>query len=401
MIVALVALGFLARLAIALMIGEGQAARLPESEEYRAIGNSVAEGGGFVLPKGPSGPSRLAWRMPGYPLLVAATERLMAVPLHGLAVFQAVSGAVTLVIVGWAAARLAGTWAGLVAVALVAFDPYQVYFAALAVPVVPTGMALAAAMALGLKFLSSAGSSRWAWLWAAAAGAALAAAAYLQPWAAGLVFPSGVAAFVARRHRRTLAGWAVGTAVLMLCLAPWLVRNAVRLGVPVLTTTTGQRLFDGTPARCSGGASASGETTRHAEGLDEVGRDVSYLKLAAAEIANAPGQWLKLAVLRVGRLWSPAPMLAEDEAPVHPAAGYTGLLPAAALALIGVWALRRERAILVWLILAPLWLTLVQAALVSQVPDRLAVMPPLAVLGGAGLLALLGRQEHAPTKVGG
>jgi membrane protease YdiL (CAAX protease family) len=66
------------------------------------------------------------------------------------------------------------------------------------------------------------------------------------------------------------------------------------------------------------------------------------------------------------------------------------------LAIAGAWALRRNRAILVWLILAPLWLTLVQAVLVSEAPDRLAVMPPLAVLGGVGLVALLGQPKRAP-----
>jgi len=396
MIAALVAMGLVARLAIALMIGEGQAARLPGSEEYLAIGKSVSAGGGFVLAKDEAGRPKLASRMPGYPLLVAAAERLAATPLRGLTVFQAACGAITLVIVAWAAARLAGTWAGLVAVVLVAFDPYQVYFAALATPVVPTGLALAATMVLGLEFLASAASSRWAWLWAAGAGVALAAAAYLQPWPAGLAIPAGVAAIVARRRRRVLAGWAVGTVVLVACLAPWVVRNVVQLGVPVLTTDTGARLHGAAEALQAAGAEGkkeepAGQTTEP----DEVRQDVFYLKSAAGLMADHPGAWLKEAARRVAGLWSPGSVLAEDEAPVHPAAGYTSLLPAAALAIAGAWALRRNRAILVWLILAPLWLTLVQAVLVSEAPDRLVVMPPLAVLGGVGLVALVGRGKTA------
>lgn len=396
MIVALVAMGLVARLAIALLIGEGQAARLPESEEYLAIAKSVSAGDGFVLAKDGAGRLKLASRMPGYPLLVAVAERLAATPLRGLTVFQAACGAITLVIVAWAAARLAGMWAGLVAVALVAFDPYQVYFAALATPVVPTGLALAATMALGLEFLESAASSRWAWLWAAGAGVALAAAAYLQPWAAGLAIPAGVAAIVARRRRRVLAGWAVGTVVLVACLAPWLVRNVVQLGVPVLTTDTGARLHGAAEALQAAGAEGKkGEPAGQTTEPDEVRQDVFYLKLAAGLMADHPGAWLKGAARRVAGLWSPGSVLAEDEALVHPAAGYTSLLPAAALAIAGAWALRRNRAILVWLILAPLWLTFVQAVLESQAPDRLAVMPPLAVVGGVGLLAILGRGKTA------
>lgn len=399
---ALVAMGLVARLAIALMIGEGQAARLPESEEYLAIGKSVSAGDGFVLAKDAAGRPRLASRMPGYPLLAAAADRLAATPLRGLTVFQAVCGALTLIIVAWAAARLAGMWAGLVAVALVAFDPYQVYFAALATPVVPTGLALAATMVLGLEFLASAASSRWAWLWAAGAGVALAVAAYLQPWAAGLAIPAGVAAIVARRQRRVLAGWAVGTVVLVVCLAPWMARNAVRLGVPVLTTDTGARLYGAAEAlRATGSEGKKEEPAGQTKELDEVRQDVFYLKSAAGLMADHPGEWLKEAARRVARLWSPGSVLAEDEAPVHPAAGYTSLLPAAVLAIAGAWALRRNRAILVWLILAPLWLTLVQAVLVSEAPDRLVVMPPLAVLGGVGLAALLGQRKHASAAADG
>ncbi|MCX5672503.1 MAG: hypothetical protein NTU94_14390 [Planctomycetota bacterium] len=398
MIVALVALGLVVRVALALMIGEGQAAQPPGSDEFLAIGKSVTEGKGFVLAQDPLGLPRVAWRMPGYPVLVSAAARLTATSLRGLTVFQSICGAAALIVVGWAAVRLAGLWAGLAAVALVAFDPYQVYFAALAVPVVPTGLALAAAMALGLEFLVSAASSRWAWFWAAATGVALAAAAYLQPWAAGLAIPAGVAAIVARRCRRILAGWAVGTAVLVVCLAPWAARNALRLGVPVLTTDTGAKLYGGTEGlRGTGGEAGKQEPVGEAKGLDEIRQDVSYLRSAAGLMAEHPAAWLKEAALRAGRLWSPGPMLAEDEGPVHPAAGYTSLLPTAVLALLGVWALRRERAVLVWLLLAPLWLTLVQAVLGSAPPDRLVVMPPLAVLGGVGLLAILGRGKTANT----
>jgi hypothetical protein len=62
--------------------------------------------------------------------------------------------------------------------------------------------------------------------------------------------------------------------------------------------------------------------------------------------------------------------------------------------------LRRQRATVVWLFLAPLWLTCVHAVLASPPPERFEVMPALAVLGGAGLMALVGRRwpPHAEAK---
>ena len=219
----------------------------------------------------------------------------------------------------------------------------------------------------------------------------MAAAAYFEPWAVGLVVPIGVAAAVARERRRFLAGWAAGAAVLLVCLAPWLIRNTVRLGVPILTTLTGERLFEGTLTQR--GLPLPSEKAREAEGLDEVGQDVFYLRSALGEMADAPAQWLKLAALRVGRLWSPGPILEGGDEAIHPAAGYTSLLPTAALALAGIWALRRRRAALAWLLVAPVYVTAAAAVLAGGVENRLPLMPILAVLGGVGLAAMIRQPE--------
>jgi hypothetical protein len=70
-------------------------------------------------------------------------------------------------------------------------------------------------------------------------------------------------------------------------------------------------------------------------------------------------------------------------------AGYTSLLPAGALALVGIFTFRRRAAALVWLLAAPVYVTLAGAVLGGGVEDRLPVVPVLAVLGGAGMAALI------------
>jgi len=330
LLVALLALGLVVRVALGYMMGERQAARLPESADYLAAGRAIAGGRGLVHSAPESGPA--APQMPGYPVLVAAAARFFSLPVKALLLFQAGCGAATLGVALWAAWRLAGVWAALLTVVLLAFDPYQVYFVALVTPVVPMGLALALAMAFGLEFLAAHAGGWRAWPWAALAGTALAAATYLDPWAARLVPLIGLAALVSKDRKRFLAGWAVAAAVMAILLAPWVL-----------------------PHGLGAGSSAP-----------------------VAELFS-----------REARLWSPAPML--DEVGVPPLAGYTSLLPTAALALVGLWALRRRRAALVWLLAAPVALTLVRAVLPGAAHDRLAVMPALAVLGGAGLAAVLGR----------
>lgn len=392
MIVALVALGLLARLALALMTSDGPAsAGLPESEEYLAIGRSVAAGEGFVLPGGsdvrPGAETprpQLARRMPGYPLILAAAEALGTSTVRTALVFQALCGAATLLVVAWLAWRLAGAWAGVVAAALMAFDPYQAYLAALVVPGAPLGLALAATAAGGIAFSSAAGEGgRRAWPRAAGAGLALAAATYLESWAVWLLAPALVAALVAKDRRRLLAGWGIMAVVVVAALAPWLVRNALCVGGPVLTTGGGHALYQGT-------APEDGAPLPP-EGLDELGRDVFYLKEAAGRIADAPGAWVRLAAGRIGRLWSPQPMW-EGDVPLPPLAGYTSLLPTGLLALGGVLALGRRPGAVVWLLLAAIGVTLVHLAAAGPAHERLAAMPPLAVLGGAAVAALLGRR---------
>jgi len=396
LVVALVSLGLLARLAPGLMMTPAQAARLPHAAPYLALARSLADGGGFVLTEGADedagGTTYLARRMPGYPLLVAAGKTLLAAPSRATLIVQALCGTASLVLAVWMAQRLAGPWAAVVAAALLAFDPYQAVLASLFAPVTLTGLALTAVAAAGVAYLGAVRTGRRAWPWAAAGGLALAAAVYLEVWTLALAPVALVAAAASRRRRRLLAGWTVGAAVLAAALAPWLARNADRLGVPVLSTDVCRRLWTGT-APGPGDTGPEADAPGPPEGLDEVGEGVFYLESAAERMASAPGRWLSRAFRRVGRLWSPILPEGLEDGPLGPAAGYTSLLPTALLAVAGL-ALLRRRGEVWWLLLGGAAATVAHFVLAGWAGDRAAVMPPLAALGGAGLAALLGHRKE-------
>ncbi len=392
LVVALAALGLLARLTPALMMTPAQAARLPHAEPYLWMARSVAEGQGSVLrpDEGPDAdPPTLADRMPGYPLLIGSAKRLVDAPARGPLVVQAVCGTGVMVLAAWMAHRLAGPWAAVVAAALLAFAPLAALLAALLTPVTLTSLALAAWSAAGIGYLGAVRAGRpirvrtgRAWPWAVGAGLALAAAAYLEAWTLVLAPVALVAAAVSRGRRRLLGGWAVAVAVTLVALGPWLVRNAVRLGAPVLVTRTGRALYATTgPGQ---------EAAVPPEGLDEVGRDVFYLREAAGRMAEAPGRWFLGAARRAGRLWSPGLPPGLEDGPLNPVAGYATLLPVAGLALVGLWLLRR-RAEAWWLMLGPVAVTAAQALAGGWPGARTAVAAALAALAGAGLVRLLGR----------
>ncbi len=407
LVVALVALALLGRLAPGLMMTPAQAARLPHASAYLHLARSLAEGRGFVLTETPeadagrpagaeaetdTGPVYHARRMPAYPALIAAGKTVLGAPTRTTLIAQALAGTGSLVLAAWIAWHLAGPWAAVVAAALLAFDPYQAILASLFAPVTLTGLALTAVAATGVAYLAAVRAGRRAWPWAVAGGLAMAAAVYVEVWPLALVPLALVAAAVSRRRRRLLAGWAIGAAVLATALVPWLVRNADRVGAPVLVTNVGRRLYAGAEPRPDEGSAEATPAVPPA-GLDEAGEGVGYLESGWGRIASAPGRWLGLAAGRVGRLWSPAPPQGLEDGPLGPAAGYTSLLPTAVLALAGLGLLRR-RGETWWLLLVPLAATLTHLLLAGWAGDRAAVMAPLAALGGAGLAALLGPAEN-------
>jgi len=415
LLVALIALGLTVRLALALVMPEGRAAPTPDAWANLRIGRSLAEGEGFVLPAGPrpaearppaegSGATgeprlgrKLADRMPGYPLMVAAATRLAEQGVRLLTIVQSVIGAIAMVFAAYLAWRVGGAWAGAAAAAVLVFDPYQVYACVVVLPLVPLGLVLVALAWAGLRFIDASKQGRRAWPWAALAGLLAAAAAYLDWRMAGLAVVVGMAALVAPGRRRYLAGWAVGLAVLAVALAPWLVRNTVVLGRPALTTDFGVRLYAGArPSAEAPRGTGEGREREAAElaapaGLDEAGEDLFYLRAAMQRIAADPAGWLRRVGGRAADIWSPWPSRESSDLPLSPVAGYTSLLPAGALALVGIFTFRRRAAALVWLLAAPVYVTLAGAVLGGGVEDRLPVVPVLAVLGGAGLAALIAR----------
>jgi len=389
-VVALVSLGLVARLAPALMMAPDGTARLPGARAALALARSLADGRGFALTEepegrpgapsesptdgqpqsaavpavGPAGPGvRRAPMMPAYPLLLALAEGSADAPVRPALVVQAVCGAATMVLAAWMAYRLAGVWAAVVAAALLAFDPFQVLFTALVSPVTLAALALAAESAAGLVAVEAVRTGRRAWPWVVAAGLAQAAAAYVAVWTLALVPVAAAAALVSRHRKRLVAAWAVATAVVVVALAPWLVRHPVQGG-------------------------AVGRETHRAEYLAGLA-GAGAAQEGGAEPAEPTGI-VAGAVGRAGRLWSPALAPGLEDGPLHPAAGYTSLVPAALLAVAGLWALR-GRAEAWWLLGPAAAATLWHAAVGGWPGDRAAVLAPLAALAGAGLVAMLGK----------
>lgn len=216
----------------------------------------------------------------------------------------------------------------------------------------------------------------------------------------GVILPfGGVLAMVALWRRREQPRWAALVAVCGLCwaaaLAPWTARNWREYGrfVPV-SVQGGWNFYEGLtvdPAQVRHArAEAMGEEAHRLGFDDPFSSDAYFGAKARAWVRAHPGEFLRLCAIKAARFWRPAPEPPHGTA-VRLAAG-TFYLALFALALLGLRpALRAPGA---WFLIA--WiahLNVLHAVFASDLRYRLPLAPALAVLAGAGLAALRGRDR--------
>lgn len=244
-ILAAAAVGLVVRLVVAVVWARWPAG-LYDPARYVGYAQSIADGKGMV---DPFTFNPTAYFPPGYPYLVGAALALCeAIGAEGslpevLGSGQAVVGGATVVMVGVLGRRIAGGPAGAAAAVVVALLPNLVVHAAV---VLSETVSIALMLAFLLVALPAGGRTlgRGRLL---GAGVLLGAILLVRPVIAGVLVAVVVAWALARPGWRTVvarAGAVVGVGVL--CVAPWTIRNAVRLdGFVPLSTNTGDNLCIG------------------------------------------------------------------------------------------------------------------------------------------------------------
>ncbi len=346
--------------------------RLPDQREYLTLADGLLHHGSLRLDDARFGQTVVAYRLPGYPMLVAACDgSVLAVRL-----VQAAVDASTVLAVFLLARRLTGDAAvGLTAAAALAVDPLFVYFSGL----VLTETAFAAALA-------------WATVAAArrstAATAALfVVAVYLRPTA--LVLAPPVVWLAMNGDGRRPYHWTgplCVTLLVPLALVPWAGRNLIRLGTPVWTTTNdGITFYDGFHDGATGASDqrflAGWPALRS---MTEVGRSRELSRLARRWVWEHPAALPALALRKAARGWSPVPLSRDFGRPLYRWAGGAYAVPFDLLCLAGL-ASRRLRVSAKLLLLAPaVVLTAVQVMTVGSIRYRMPAEAELAVLAGLG-----------------
>jgi 4-amino-4-deoxy-L-arabinose transferase-like glycosyltransferase len=314
------AAGLLLRLAFSFLYWVDQPLTHDE-REYLALARSIARGDGFTYPadEPAAGTAQQFGRAPGYPLFLAAlgvSRPSDTVPAR-VKVAQAIVGTIGIWLVAVIAARAAGPKAGTVAAAIAAVYPPLVFIPAYAFSetlfstvVLLTAWVLEMAALKGPPYeIAALKGPRHERTLAAASGALTAAAILIRPTMLFFVPLAIVWLLVSRRGTARVSRTLIFAAALVICIAPWTIRNARTYGRFVLVASEGGVTFwtgNHPLARGEGDLAANPALKREElafrrshSGLTPEQLEPLYYRDALKWIASAPGSWLKLEVRKL------------------------------------------------------------------------------------------------------
>jgi 4-amino-4-deoxy-L-arabinose transferase-like glycosyltransferase len=385
--------------------GDAALAQLPDQREYLDSARSLLrdQGLGFVDPRFDR--RVVAFRTPGYPSFLAACGGNVQIVRLTQAVVDSLS-----VLAAYLLARrwLERRWA-LLAGAIVALNPFLIYFSSLLL----TETVFTALLAWGMVLITARPPGRISLKWWTGA-ILLTLSILVRPGALGLPVVLAVSAALMNRragepyHR----SWPlpVGTTMLLLTLltlAPWAYRNHRVLGRWIWTSTNGGfTAYDGfnPDAAAKGWPDAGGSDQSFVDvmpqlrAMTETQRD-DYLKAKAAEFVrqNPRSSW-QLAWMKIARTWSPIPLSREFSRPLYIAAAAVYAIPFDLLILLGLSSKRLRAGEKLFLLAPALYLTIAAGLSVGSLRYRIPAEVPMAVIAaGAVPVGLRFRRARAGT----
>ena len=392
---------------------------LSDPDGYRGIAHRLATEG--VYGRAIRGETRpTAFRPPLYPICLAGLELTFGPGKASIAAFHLVLGLATVLLSYWTVARFLNPISSFVAALLVAADPILLQQSSL----VMTETLATFLIILVLYLLTRPASGNKAIHWTLI-GVALGLAALCRPPFVG--FGCVVIAVLAMRKLHSKeASWrgvCLVAVSMLITVAPWIVRNQIQFGRPMMTTTHGgYTLWLGNnqgfyeylrgsnwwwKAWDSAELDSQSLAILRKHEFSEIESDREHYQNAYRAIADEPAMFGLSCLVRVQRLWGFFPYQLTEYGSTGKrlliaAIGlwYLGVL---AFALIGLLRIRRRWRESPWLwgILLCLVITGVHAFFWSNLRMRAPLMPFVAMLAAVGAQSFskgTGRADETPGK---
>jgi 4-amino-4-deoxy-L-arabinose transferase-like glycosyltransferase len=394
---AVLAVALIARLAFVAVVP--RIIEWPDGREYEQVARLLVEHGTYGLQ---------TLRAPGYPTFIAAVYRVFGENLTALRLVEAVLGTITVGLLGLVGSRLFGRGAGLATAILTALHPVLAFMPA--TQFTENTLALVIALALGAAF-TAVRSRRLRW-WAAM-GALLGVATLIRPNVI-VLFPGlalGLAGMLLRERRTWLVPLVVSAAVLVLALAPWMVRNHQVHGRWFFITTGGGRqiwMGNNPWTDCASWKHSVPDSAMLAEMgrlPNEIARDRYLYGKAVEFMRQSPARAAQLYLVKLGNIYALYP---EPFSETHVTAssrwaqGFaSAIVFAGALLALGRW---RAQPGLWPLVAGVVSFTLPNAVVLTGMRYRLAIEPCLLLMAGLGwasVLDMVARRRWRPIRNSG
>jgi hypothetical protein len=366
--------------------------RLPDQREYLSLAQNLLKSHALFFVDPRFNQPVFAYRLPGYPLLIAGCgASVLTIRLVQCAIDTSTVLAVFLI------TRRLTTSANtaLVAAALVACNPFSIYFTNLLLSetlfcaLLTWGICLLLHPVRGSFILGT---------------VLLMVDSYVKSTGL-LMFPAVVFACLLNfnnpgsyrlsKLRRVCLLSASACAVLFLAMVPWAWRNHKVLGARIWTTTnSGFTLYDGFNPSATG-ASNQRFITRlpGLMSMNEVQRS-DFLAHEARSWAVA--HWMRipaLSTVKVLRGWSPVPLSEDYGKPVYRLISAVYAVPFDLVCLAGLFSPRLNRRAKLLVVMPALVVTLGQVISVGSLRYRMPGEAPLAVLAAVGVMDLLRKRK--------
>jgi hypothetical protein len=365
---------------------EASLAQLPDQLEYLALGQRLIAGQGLCFRDRDFDDWVYAYRTPGYPVFVAACGG----NVRAVRIVQTLIDTSTVLAAYLLARRWLSPMASLVAAALVACNPFLVFFTGL----ILSETLYAAMLVWGMVLIvwqpqKSARLAALTWLGGAIV---LVLSILVRPGALVLPLLLAVAGMVAN-HRVTKpypSPSVAGIVMLVLsgvALLAWGYRNHRVTGSWIFTTTnSGITLYDGFNPDATGASSQKSiRALPQLRTMDEVERSEYLAKLAWEYIRAHPRRVIELTVVKVARTWSPAPLSEDFSSRRNVLVALSYMVPFYLLIVLGLWVGQTPLSAKVFLLLPAIYFTVVHALSVGSLRYRVPADVPMAIIAAAGV----------------
>jgi 4-amino-4-deoxy-L-arabinose transferase-like glycosyltransferase len=285
--------------------------QLPDQREYLNLGTHLFSDGLWMAdPRFEQ--VVYAFRTPGYPFLVACCGGNLKV----IRIVQCVLDDSTVLAIFLLARHWLGPMGGLIAAAIVAVNPFLIFFCGL----ILSEALFTAMMCWGMALLVLCdgpwpeGGKLLGWL---GGGVTLALAILVRPGAILLPVVLGCGGAMANQviAKRNVQRWPMPVAAVMLLITglvlfPWAARNRWVLGSWIWTSTNdGITRYDGFNPDATGASDQKFVQSMPWTGdMSEVARSRYFAEMADDWITNHPTEAVRLAGLKIARTWSPMPL---------------------------------------------------------------------------------------------